>query len=420
MIFKEKQKSQPIGKRQVWDAFQAVKKNDGSAGVDNLSIVEIESCAAKYLYPLWNRMSSGSYMPVPVREVLINKEDGRKRALGIPTVLDRVAQEVIRQELKVIAEPHFSINSFGYRPGKSQHQAVKQCEENCQKFNWAIDLDIKGFFDNIDHRLLIRAVKRFTTSKHILMYVKRWLNAPVQKRDGSLEPKQGKGTPQGGVISPLLANIFLHFSFDTWFEETFPECTYERYADDIIIHCKFFKESLNVLAAVKQRMKRCKLEIKQEKSNIVYCKRNQKNHPPFKPKYVQFDFLGFTFKPRWVKGWLGKWHLGFTPAISNKRRKRIGQALYKMKIHRMVQFSLQDIAIRLEPQIRGWINYYGKFRFSEMRKVFRVLNYRLMFWVRNKYRRFRKKIKTHAFRWLSNIAKSFPNLFLHWHYGFLP
>jgi group II intron reverse transcriptase/maturase len=420
MIFNEKQKSQPIGKRQVWDAFQAVKKNDGSAGVDNIAIADIESRAAKYLYPLWNRMASGSYMPIPVREVLIDKEDGKKRALGIPTVLDRVAQEVIRKELEMIVEPHFSANSFGYRPGKSQHMAVKQCEENCQKFNWAIDLDIKGFFDNIDHRLLIRAVKRFTTSKHILMYVKRWLNAPVQKRDGSLEPRQGKGTPQGGVISPLLANIFLHFGFDTWFEETFPECTYERYADDIIIHCRFFKEALNVLAAVKQRMKRCKLEIKQEKSNIVYCKRNQKNHPPFKPKYVKFDFLGFTFQPRWVKGWLGKWHLGFTPAISNKRRKRIGQTLYKMKIHRMVQFSLQDIAILLEPKIRGWINYYGKFRFSEMRKVFRVLNYRLMMWVRNKYRRFRKKIKTHAFRWLGNIAKSFPNLFLHWTYGFLP
>lgn len=413
-------KSQPIGKRQVWEAFLAVKKNDGSAGVDNIAIADIESRAAKYLYPLWNRMASGSYMPVPVREVLINKEDGRKRALGIPTVLDRVAQEVIRKELETIVEPHFSANSFGYRPGKSQHMAVKQCELNCQTFNWAIDLDIKGFFDNIDHRLLIRAVKHFTTEKHILMYVKRWLKAPVQKKDGSIEPRQGKGTPQGGVISPLLANIFLHFAFDTWFEETFPECTYERYADDIIIHCKFFKESLNVLAAVKQRMKRCKLEIKQEKSNIVYCKRNQKNHPPFKPKYVQFDFLGFTFKPRWVKGWLGKWHLGFTPAISNKRRKRIGQVLYKMKIHRMVQFSLQDIANLLAPKIRGWINYYGKFRFSEMRKVFRVLNYRLMLWVRNKYRRFRKKIKTHAFRWLSNIAKHFPNLFLHWHYGFLP
>lgn len=420
MIFKEKQKSQPISKRHVWEAFKAVKSNKGSAGVDDLAIIDIESNPMKYLYPLWNRMASGSYQPIPVREVLINKENGKKRALGIPTVLDRVAQEVIRQELEVIAEPHFSGNSFGYRPKKSQHMAVKQCEENCQKFNWAIDLDIKGFFDNIDHRLLIRAVKRFTTSKHILMYVKRWLNAPVQKKDGSIEPRQGKGTPQGGVISPLLANIFLHFAFDTWFEETFPECSYERFADDIIIHCKFFKDSLRVLDAVKQRFKQCKLEIKQGKSNIVYCKRNQKNHPPFKPKYVQFDFLGFTFKPRWVKGKWGRWHLGFTPAISNQRRKRIGQTLYKMKIHRMVQFSLQDIANMLEPKIRGWINYYGKFRFSEMRKVFRVLNYRLMLWVRNKYRRFRKKIKTHAFRWLSNIAKKFPNLFWHWKYGFLP
>jgi len=226
-------------------------------------------------------MASGSYMPVPVREVLINKEDGGKRALGIPTVLDRVAQEVIRQELENIVEPHFSDNSFGYRPKKSQHMAVGQCQVNCQRFNWAIDLDIKGFFDSIDHRLLVRAIKHFTTEKHILMYVKRWLNAPVQKNDGGIGPRQGKGTPQGGVISPLLANIFLHFAFDTWFEETFPECGYERYADDIIIHCKHFKQALNVLAAVKQRMQRCKLEIKQEKSNIVYCKRNQKNHPPF-------------------------------------------------------------------------------------------------------------------------------------------
>jgi len=214
MIFKEKQKSQPISKRQVWAAFKAVKSNDGSAGVDNIDIVEIERHPGKYLYPLWNRMASGSYMPVPVREVLINKEDGRKRALGIPTVLDRVAQEVIRQELEKIAEPHFSANSFGYRLEKSQHMAVAQCQANCQKYNWAIDLDIKGFFDNIDHRLLIRAVKRFTTSKYILMYVKRWLDAPIQKRDGNIEPKHGKGTPQGGVISPLLANIFLHFAFD--------------------------------------------------------------------------------------------------------------------------------------------------------------------------------------------------------------
>ncbi len=229
-------------------------------------------------------------MAVPVREVLINKEDGRKRALGIPTVLDRVAQEVIRQELENIVEPHFSVNSFGYRPKKSQHMAVKQCQENCQKYCWAIDLDIKGFFDNIDHRLLIRAVKHFTTSKHILMYVKRWLNAPIQKRDGSIEPKQGKGTPQGGVIFPLLANIFLHFAFDTWFEETFPDCTYERYADDIIIHCKHFKEALKVLAAVKQRMQWCKLEIKQEKSNIVYCKRNQKNHLHLNPSMSSLTF----------------------------------------------------------------------------------------------------------------------------------
>jgi RNA-directed DNA polymerase len=381
MIFGEKQKSQPIEKRQVWEAFMKVKSNGGSAGVDGVEIKDVESNPRKYLYPVWNRMASGSYYPKPVRQVLIPKYDGSMRPLGIPTVCDRVAQMVIKEELEAIVDKHFSVNSFGYRPNKSAHDAVEQCRINCMKYNWAIDLDIKGFFDTIDHRLMIRALKRFTDKKHILLYVKRWLKAPVQLKDGSLKQSEGKGTPQGGVISPLLANIFLHFAFDVWFAETFPECTLERYADDIIIHCKHFKQALQVLEAVNKRMQQCKLELKKQKTNIVYCKRNQKKHPPFKPRHVSFDFLGFTFKPRIVRS-NGKIHRGFTPAISKKSQKVIAQTLFKMRLHRMVHLQLPQVAQIFADKLRGWINYFGKVRMSALRTVMRTVNFRIMRWVR--------------------------------------
>ncbi len=419
MIFKEKQKSQPIEKRQVWTAYKAVKQKGGSAGVDGLTIKDIESNPRKYLYPVWNRLASGSYFPMPVREVQIPKYDGSKRALGIPTVLDRVAQMVIKEELEQIVDKHFSDSSFGYRPNKSAHEAVKQCSLHCKQFNWAIDLDIKGFFDNIDHRLMLRAVKHFTTKRHILLYVKRWLQCPVQKKDGSIE-QRSKGTPQGGVISPLLANIFLHFVFDKWFEEKYPDCKFERYADDIIIHCKNFKYALRVLEAVSYRMHRSKLELKRGKNNIVYCRRNQKQHPPFKPKYVSFDFLGFTFKPRMIKSKHGKFMLGFTPGISRKSQRVIGQTLFKLKIHRMVHLQLPDIARILADKLRGWLYYFGRIRKSELRYVMRTLNMRLAKWVHNKYRRFRRKHWYNAFLWLKETSKSYPIMFEHWKQGFLP
>lgn len=419
MIFEEKQKPFPIEKQQVWDAFKAVKSKGGSAGVDGIEISDIESNPRKYLYPLWNRIASGSYFPKPVREVLIPKYDGSKRALGIPTVLDRVAQMVIKEELEAIADSQFSVNSFGYRPNKSAHDAVEQCRINCLKYNWAIDLDIKGFFDNIDHQLMIRGLKHFTTEKHIMLYVKRWLKTPVQLKDGSLKNNVNKGTPQGGVISPLLANIYLHFGFDTWFEETYPELAFERYADDIIIHCKHFKEALRVLEAVNKRMHQCKLELKREKTNIVYCKGNQKKHPPFKPKYVCFAFLGFTFKPRIVRS-NGKIHRGFSPGISRKSQKVISQKLFKMKIHRMSHLSLSGIAHILADNLRGWIYYFGRVRMSEMRFVFRTFNFRLIKWVRNKYKRFRRRHWYFAYKWLKETAKSYPTMFEHWKYGFTP
>ena len=292
MIFNEQHKTQPISRLQVNEAFKRVRANKGSSGVDGITIDEVSSNIRKYLYPLWNRMASGSYFPKPVRQVLIPKGNGKMRPLGIPTVVDRVAQQVIATELEAVVEKRFHPNSYGYRPNKSAHDAIEHCRINCLKYSWVIDLDIKGFFDNIDHALLMKAVKYYTQEKHILMYVERWLKAPVQLSDGTLKHPQGKGTPQGGVISPVLANIFLDIVFDKWISKTSPDTPFERYADDIVIHCKNIKESLRLMDKIKQRFKDCKLELNQEKSKIVYCRRNQRYQPPFKVRYQKFDFFG--------------------------------------------------------------------------------------------------------------------------------
>ena len=419
MIFEEKQRSQPIRRHQVWEAFQKVRRNKGSSGVDEMSISEVSLHARKYLYPVWNRMSRGSYFASPVLEVEIPKGDGRMRKLGIPTVLDRVAQQVIKTELETLVDSRFSENSYGYRPNKSAYEALSKCRENCMRMDWVIDLDIKNFFDEIDHELLMKSLSYFTDRRHIHLYVKRWLKAPMRCKDGELR-KRDRGTPQGGVISPLLANIFLHVVFDKWIEHNYPEVKFERYADDIIVHCRNFKEALRLLEAIKLRFRKCKLRIKDGKSNIVYCKRNQKRHPPFKVHYVSFTFLGFTFRPRMVKGSFGHYHLGFTPSISRKNQKRMTHALLKMRIHRMVHLNLTEIANILSPILRGWINYYGKFRKSSLYYLFRFINRRLGKWVRNKYRRFRNKHWFVAYKWLQATSKKYPNLFEHWKHGFTP
>jgi len=419
MIFEVEQKTQPITKLQVTEAFKRVKANGGSGGVDNIRIEQVDKNKRKYLYPLWNRMTSGSYFPKPVRQTLIPKGEGKARALGIPTVVDRVAQQVIATELGSIVDKTFSDNSFGYRPNKSAHQAVEQCRINCMRYSWVIDIDIKGFFDNIDHDLLMKAVQWHTDRNHILMYCKRWLNAPIQLPDGVLKHPQGKGTPQGGVISPILANIFLDVVFDRWVKKHSPDVVFERYADDIVVHCQNIKEALRLLKAIKERFRACKLEVNKDKTKIVYCRRNQKKQPPFTVYYQKFDFLGFTFKPRIVRE-RGKQKLGFSPAISHKSIARINDALRKFKIHRWTYFSLSRVGELLKSKIRGWLNYYSKFRQSELRHLFRDLNKRLARWVSNKYRRFRRKHWYVAYKHLQGIAKSYPYLFEHWKVGYLP
>ena len=388
MIFNEKQKTQPIERWEVWEAFKEVRANGESPGVDGVTIETVASKPRKYLYPVWNRLASGSYFPQAVRQAEIPKDDGSKRLLGIPTVTDRVAQTVIKWKLEKFTNRHFSSNSFGYIEGKSQHDAIEQCRINCLKHRWVIDLDIKGFFDNIDHELLLLGVAWFTKEKHILMYVERWLKAPVLLLNGTHKESDGKGTPQGGVISPLLANIFLHFAFDKWFGKQYPEGKFERYADDIIVHCDTFTEAQERLNVIEQRLKECKLELNRSKTKIVHCQNSHKRQAPSKEVKRSFDFLGYTFKPRYVM-YKGKIRIGFTPGMSRKSQKRINDLCFKMKIHRLTHLSIYQIAGMLRSKTRGWINYYGKFRKSEMCGMFRVLNFRPGRWVRNKYRRFR-------------------------------
>lgn len=415
MIFDEEHKSQPISREQIMLAFTKVKTNKGSAGVDKMTIEEVSSKLRKYLYPLWNRLASGSYFPKPVRQVQIPKADGKMRLLGIPTVLDRVAQQVIATELETIVEPKFSVSSYGYRPHKSAHDAIESCRQNCIKHSFVIDLDIKGFFDNIDHELLLKALVHHTSAKYILLYVKRWLQAPIQLQDGTLEMPNGKGTPQGGVISPLLANIFLDIVFDKWFERQFPQYKFERYADDIVIHCNTLRQAKSILHLVTQRLKDCRLELNKEKSKIVYCRSNQMYRPTEKVEHEKFDFLGHTFKPRMIKTKVG-YKLKFLPGISQQKLSKLTAVLSEMGFHRWVYHSLSKIAEILRPKIRGWINYFGKFFASALRQLFRHLHFRLVRWVRNKYRRFRRKSWYASLKYLQGICKQFPNLFEHWKY----
>jgi RNA-directed DNA polymerase len=306
-----------ISKWEVWKAFKRVKANQGAAGVDGQSIAEFEADLTNNLYKLWNRLSSGSYFPPPVKRVDIPKANGGTRPLGIPTVADRVAQEVARRYLEPIVEPVFHTDSYGYRPGKSAVEAVRTARERCWRYDWVLDLDIKGFFDSIDWELMLRAVRKHTDCPWVLLYIERWLKAPVQMEDGSVVPRTA-GTPQGGVISPLLANLFLHYAFDMWMTRMFPHIPFERYADDIICHCKSVAAARGLWSAIADRFAVCKLVLHPEKTKIVYCK--DVNRGGDFPN-IHFDFLGFQFRARkimWVKPDRRIFSHSFQPAASPK------------------------------------------------------------------------------------------------------
>ena len=308
-----------ISKKEVWEAYLRVKENKGAAGIDDQSIEDFEKKLKKNLYKIWNRMSSGSYFPPPVRTVKIPKKNGGERKLGIPTVADRIAQQVVKARLEPELEPVFHADSYGYRPGKSALDAVGQARERCWRYDWVIDLDIKGFFDNLDQNLLLRAVKKHAPEPWILLYIERWLKAPVREEDGRLIPRE-KGTPQGGVASPLLANLFLHYALDRWLMVNHSQVPFERYADDVIVHCRTERQAQEVKAAIAKRLQACGLELHPEKTKIVYCKDDFRKctYPNEK-----FDFLGYTFQPRRSKNRKGRFFINFSPAVSNKAAKAI-------------------------------------------------------------------------------------------------
>jgi group II intron reverse transcriptase/maturase len=398
-----------IPKKAVWEAFKHVKANQGAAGVDGQSIEDFEARLAGNLYKVWNRMSSGSYMPPPVRRVDIPKANGGARPLGIPTVADRVAQEVVRRSLEPILEPLFHPDSYGYRPGRSAINAVRTARERCWRYDWIVDLDIKGFFDSIDWELLLRAVRKHAPAQWIILYIERWLKAPAIGEDGILVPRE-QGTPQGGVVSPLLANLFLHYAFDLWMAKMFPGVPFERYADDAICHCRSEEEALALRKALNRRFAECRLVLHPEKTKIVYCKdTNRKREHPI----IHFDFLGYQFRPRSAKWRSGLYGTSFLPGASPKALKAIRQAIRRWSLQTRSDKALDDLARMFNPYIRGWINYYGHFYKSALYPTLRRIDAFLIRWARRKFKRFRQRPKV-ARDWLTRVIRSSLDLFAHW------
>lgn len=393
-------KSQPITRAMVWQAYGKVKSNKGSSGIDAMNWEKLDSRLPKHLYKLWNRLSSGSYFPQAVKEVAIKKKGGGVRKLGIPTILDRIAQEVVKVHLERIVEPQFHNSSFGYRPGRNCHQAVEQATVNIFTNNWAIDLDIKSFFDTIDHGLLMKAVRHYCKDRWVLLYVDRWLKAGIVQADGCYVDRLS-GTPQGGVISPLLANIFLHVSFDQWMAIHYPSKRFERYADDIVIHCRTEWQAIYMLRKITQRLAICKLSVNKEKTKIVNLRGSSEK------RYSRsFDFLGFTIEPHWMRVKTGC-RLMPRSVIS---KKSVSSVLEKFKgVHRLRK-SIEELARELNPIIRGVMNYYGKFWTYHTTDLWNQVNKRLLKWVKWE----KGLYKLAAVRWLKVKCHEKPNLFAHW------
>jgi RNA-directed DNA polymerase len=408
----DKTKPFDISKHVVWEAYLRVKANQGAAGIDEQSIADFERELKNNLYKIWNRMSSGSYFPPPVRTVSIPKSGGGLRKLGIPTVGDRIAQMVVKLYLEPEVEKHFHPDSYGYRPGKSALDAVGQARERCWKYDYVIDLDIKGFFDNLEHSLIMRAVKKHTNSEWMLLYIERWLKAPVQLEDGTLVERD-RGTPQGSVISPLLANLFMHHAFDKWMQENHPYAPFERYADDAVVHCKSEQQARYVLAAIAKRLAQCKLELHPEKTRIVYCKDGKRKGSH---EHERFDFLGFTFRPRLSKDKKGRYSVNFSPAISGKAGKAINGTIRSWRLHLQSDRTLEELAQVVNPRVQGWINYYGSYYRSAIHQHLRQLEAYLVRWAIRKYKRF-KRNKPWARAWLGRVARREPGLFAHWRLG---
>lgn len=402
-----------IPKKLIAEAYRKVKANRGSAGVDGIDFELYEKRLKDNLYKLWNRMSSGSYFPSPVLAVEIAKKTGGTRRLGIPTIEDRIAQMAARMYVEPAVEPIFHENSYGYRPNKSALDAVGKARERCWKYDYVIELDVKGLFDNIDHELLMRVVEKNVREKWVKLYISRWLKAPFMTRQGNTIERTS-GTPQGGVISPVLANMFLHYTFDLWMQRKYPNAPFERYADDAVIHCRTEKQAEEIKNALGRRMAECKLELHPLKTRIAYCKDEDRTKDY---EVTEFDFLGYTFKTVWMKCRDGKMRNNFVASVSKKSAKSFRGKIKEMELHKKTGSKIEMIAEVINPTVRGWINYFSKFNASAMKLSLECVDRRLVKWAMCKYRHFRGH-RCRAERWLSDVKKREPNLFAHWKYRY--
>ena len=402
-----------IDKRQVYEAYLEVRSKEGAGGVDGVTIEQFEKDLKGNLYKIWNRMSSGAYFPPPVRAVTIPKKNGGQRILGVPTVADRVAQTVVKQMIELDLDKVFLADSYGYRPDKSALDAVGVTRERCWKYDWVLEFDIKGLFDNIDHSLLMRAVRKHVTCPWALLYIERWLTAPMLREDGTLI-ERARGTPQGGVVSPVLANLFLHYTFDLWMARTFPHLRWCRYADDGLVHCRTEKEARAVWIALNSRMAECCLERHPTKTKIVYCRDGRRKG---KFENIAFDFLGYGFRPRSVKGPASQRMLcGYTPAVSKPALNAMRSKIRSMTLRKRTEVTLDDIARELNPITRGWIAYYGRYTRSALYPLVRYIDQTLAVWIKRKYKRFHRRLGQ-AREFLTKIARESPRLFVHWQLG---
>jgi group II intron reverse transcriptase/maturase len=398
-----------ITKQEVWQAYQKVAANKGAAGVDRVSLEVFESDLRNNLYKIWNRMSSGSYFPPPVRAVEIPKAHGAgTRMLGVPTVGDRIAQTVVSARIEAVVEPKFHPDSDGYRPGRSALDAVGKCRERCWRYDWVIDLDVQKFFDTVPWDRIIAAVEANTDLPWVILYVKRWLAAPIQMPDGTLAPRD-RGTPQGSAVSPVLANLFMHYAFDLWMAREYPDCPFERYADDAVVHCRSQAQAEAVLDALRSRMEQVGVRLHPDKTKIVYCKDGVRRGSH---EHTEFTFLGFTFRARGVRARNGNVFTGFGPAASKDAINKMNAQVKSWRLHTRTGHSMGEIARAINPIIRGWMQYYGTFYKSALHPLLRRINSYLVRWVRKKYKRLRTFKKAHA-AW-KRVISQYPAWFAHW------
>ena len=398
-----------ISKRQVWIAWEKVRANKGAPGVDGVTIEEFEKDLKGNLYKIWNRMSSGSYFPPAVKAVEIPKQHGGgTRILGVPTVADRVAQTVVAMHLEARVEPVFHPDSYGYRPGRSALDAVRMCRERCWRRAWVIDLDVQKFFDSVRHDLIVKAVEAHTDAPWVLLYVRRWLSAPMRQPRGVLVARE-RGTPQSSAVSPVLANLFMHYAFDTWLAREYPGVWFERYADDAVVHCVTERQAREVLAAIADRMVEVGLRLHPDKTRLVYCKDGQRRG---EFEHTSFTFLGFTFRARKARGRDGSGYSSFLPAISKEALAKISAEVRSWRLHTRTTLTFAELARRINPIVRGWMQYDGTFFRGALRPLLQSINAYLMRWIRKKYRRLRgfKKAK----KCWDDITRRYPGMYAHW------